>query len=114
MLCQQLSFMRPHASLNKSSNRWFLGKKWFIRPQHDFLVAQELRDLDPNGFRALIEPIKSTDSAACSPLDLARDYLFNTIVTALLCLLSTTAKFQVGVLHSQYVSVFCNFCDWII
>lgn len=58
-------------------------------------MIQELRDLDPNGFRALIEPIKSTDSAVCSPLELAKEYLCNIILTAMLCLLSLSTDSQV-------------------
>ena len=94
--------------VNKEQRKWLelsspfcmtqfcqVGRFCVMLSSKNICLSQELRDLDPNGFRALIDPIKSTDSAVCTSIDLAKEYFFNTILTALLCLLSMVTELQV-------------------
>ena len=58
-------------------------------------VAQDLRELDPSGFRNLLGPLLVAQCLPCTPLQYALEYLGNVFLTTVLTLVSLTVTSQV-------------------
>lgn len=108
---KSLPSLKQHPDHKKWLQRNGISVKAFKDLEKRLSIYEELRDLDPNAFRAIIDPIKSTESAVCTPLDLAKEYLFNTTFTALLGLFSIITEAQAA-RYAGCAIILANLAFW--
>jgi len=75
-------------------------------------LYQDLREMDPSGFRMMLGPLLVAQCLPCTPLQYALEYLGNVFLTSVLVLVSLTATSQAA-LWLAVAGIVGNMCMWL-